>query len=773
MYFSRISNRGHVVAHFVRGTAVVACVLAAAGASAEVVQTLERVDVYNSKNVLEMQFGNAARVFDFEVLSVKPGSSFKACQVSATQGLYCLDSKDVRFWSRAQQTSGTPNTGTRLFSCTNATLGFDTASADVCTGMTVDQTGAIWITGKRAGNADYALVRVTRRTAATCPSGTTQLVSAAYCAKQFATTSYLLTDLSSIDGDVGADFVGPNVSGPGILAIGAAPAQTLPGAPPGAKVRKTTLYFPSTTPAEPAVLATGNAQWKLSGTEQLQSTTMLQTGAGDELQSFVLATTTTGRIMAVEATGSAEAFQVFNIVGERVGTSCGATLAPIYGLRSGGRGPHLYLTDRSYCQALSLDWEPTVGQPFRLVNTQEDGQDLTFSTTAAYPPLSPTLAPGQYVNFAACATAEPCIIVRAPDGSRAASLSDVRLIGPGTGMNLFQIEGIPDCRWAPGLCKDEVDPAQQGQLVVDAAGAFVSLDDSRLGTAAANQFFLNVTPMLPVQITGMFDGSGAAPRGLPRMLISPQYRAQQQHDFRFGALFGITDPGVTFADTFNFEFDVLKLAGEHLGCGTDTSIQPNLDWDVVTTVSEKFVTAGGPGLVVDTANPNRYVDTILNTGCYNPTQGSGTRWSMYSYNLEIAPAGPDVLGALVAKLYDDLDETRSQLACKVLDGQVAGSGPPMKLTDCQALASLWTTGKTHLDQCLADAVAPRSSDLEADCATFAADLQAYYDYADGVVPAASDPANRIGELMTRSKVLKYLLNTRFLPSVPAGGFPAP
>ena len=55
------------------------------------------------------------------------------------------------------------------------------------------------------------------------------------------------------------------------------------------------------------------------------------------------------------------------------------------------------------------------------------------------------------------------------------------------------------------------------------------------------------------------------------MLISPQYRGQEQTGYTFETLVGITEPGVVFKDVFEFEFDVLKLAGAHLGCGYDYS----------------------------------------------------------------------------------------------------------------------------------------------------------------------------------------------------------
>ena len=78
----------------------------------------------------------------------------------------------------------------------------------------------------------------------------------------------------------------------------------------------------------------------------------------------------------------------------------------------------------------------------------------------------------------------------------------------------------------------------------------------------AEALYLNVTPLLPVEITALFDSyERYPPKGLPRMLISPQYRAQNEQGFLFEALFGITDDGVVFQGTFDLLFDVGKLTG--------------------------------------------------------------------------------------------------------------------------------------------------------------------------------------------------------------------
>ena len=72
---------------------------AALAESVQTIQTLDRVDVYNKTKVLEMEFDDPGRTFDFTALGITPAAGstgFSACQVTASQALYCIDGKDVR-----------------------------------------------------------------------------------------------------------------------------------------------------------------------------------------------------------------------------------------------------------------------------------------------------------------------------------------------------------------------------------------------------------------------------------------------------------------------------------------------------------------------------------------------------------------------------------------------------------------------------------------------------------------------------------------------------
>ena len=137
-------------------------------------------------------------------------------------------------------------------------------------------------------------------------------------------------------------------------------------------------------------------------------------------------------------------------------------------MRASSKSGRVYLTDRTFCQAAALESAAATGKPFALRNVQEEpGTDLTFSTTAAYPPDANTIAAGVVVNLSTCGT--NCVLLSYKDGTPAASLSNVKLAGPKSGMTLFQVKDIPDCRWAPDLC------AGKTNVVIDANGNPVPL----------------------------------------------------------------------------------------------------------------------------------------------------------------------------------------------------------------------------------------------------------------------------------------------------------
>ena len=244
-----------------------------------------------------------------------------------------------------------------------------------------------------------------------------------------------------------------------------------------------------------------------------------------------------------------------------------------------------------------------------------------------------------------------CALLSDPNGAPAATLSGVSLVGNATDMVLFQVKNIPDCRW--------INPKP---AAASAAGVIVNPLDP------PSAQFLNVTPLLPNDIKLLYDSSGVPPAGLPPMLISPQYRGQQQNGYIFEAFFGVPEAGLQFNQVFGGEFDIAKLAGTSLGCVTDPAeaLKPNRKFDVVTTVSESYITAGGPGSITDTSNPNRHVDTIVTADAARPgSSGAVAR----PYNLEITP---NTTPWRRLEAVDDLT-MRAELACKQVDDRCSAA----------------------------------------------------------------------------------------------------
>jgi hypothetical protein len=693
------------------------------------VQTLDRTNVLNRTKVLETEFGDPARTVDFTVLDIDPVLGFTACQVTASRGLYCLDGRDVRNWPNTKLADGT---GARVISCADPALGLDVKKPDTCTAMTVDQAGTIWLAGKKS-SAHNLIKVVAKNPNGSCPEGSS-LAQSPYCARTYASGRPLLADIVPIDGDFAATF---NL-GPGTL---------------GLEERKTLVFYDDVAGAAPKVIASGKT-WGLKSQETLLTTTAMQVEVGTSRRNFALVSTSAGRILAVDTAATPAApFEVYDAVTER-GTSsfpavqCSTTTQQ-YSIRASTKSGRVYLTDRNFCQALSLQPAPATGKPFRLVNTQEDGEDLTFAT-AGMPPDGPTVAPGIIVDLSTCTST--CTFLSDADGNSAARLSNVSLVGSATDMVLFQIKNIPDCRWIspkPAACNAP-------DVVVNPADP-----------PAAQ--YLNVTPLLPREITVLYDSSGVPPAGLPRMLVSPEFRGQQQNGYVFEAFFGVPQSGLQFNRPFNGEFDVLKLAGTHLGCGFDYSeaAKPNRAFDVVTTVSERFISAGGPGTLADASNPNRYVDTLLNTDCFNPTKVSGTRWSLYPYNLEVTPNTDAVFAKLLIRLYDDLEETRAELACTQRDTTGAA---PMSTSLCSTLASQWANGKDKLDKCISASTQPKQSSGDQNCSAFRSQLTNYRSTVSSATAVGPDPANRVSEVKVRAEVVLTFFDQRFLPSIPLNGF---
>ena len=191
--------------------------------------------------------------------------------------------------------SGAGGSPVNRLSCADPALGLD---GGTCTGLTVDMSGAIWVSGKKTGTTNYSLIKLVKPAALPtgCTAGgsiasawvpLTGAQSTPLCAREFAAGTGMLSDLDAVDGEVAYPPTLP--IGPGILAL------NVHGA--GDDVR----YFALSTPGQ-APLILNN--WGLAAGERLLSTTLLQrkNSQSQVIGNSILAATTASRILSVDVT---------------------------------------------------------------------------------------------------------------------------------------------------------------------------------------------------------------------------------------------------------------------------------------------------------------------------------------------------------------------------------------------------------------------------------------------------------------------------------------
>jgi hypothetical protein len=744
-------------------------------------QVLERLAVFNGGSVLEMSVdGSGITSPDFTDYGVTPVTGFTTCELHPRRGLYCLDGREVRRW--ADPTLG--GVGAVEFSCANPSLPIDVARSDVCSTMTVAPDGSVWISGRRG--TTYKLIKLVPRDAdGSCAEGVAIAdhagVPSGYCFREYASGQRQMLRLRVVERSEAVGFdPGTGVPANGVLALDLNGAAKFYGSTPG---------------AAPGVLVGGRSAWGASGKELIQDLALLQLPNGNGIDNFLLASTSFGRIQARQTDLGAPvgAFNVFRSpnVGIALPVKPPAQCAfssQRYGLAASSQSGRAYLTDRNFCQVLYL--RPSDGDdsdadelPFtRLVSVQRNGDDLTLSTVAApaarggtpasYPPTAPSRAPGIIIDLAECA--ESCVLRRADDGTPVATLSGVERSTAPSLMLLLQAINVPDCRYVPA------HPACVGR------GAVVG----PAGDPGAQ--YLDLAKVLPADITDQFASLGTAPPGLPPLLIPPNYRGQASKDYLFGLFFGITEEGTVFINTFESEWDVAGLSGAELGCDLGyprgTALGELLSQDVLVTVSERYITAGGPAGVVAPAPgaPDyRYVGSIINNGC-GSTRGGGVRWSAVAYDLEVAhnpteaDDQDDVFADLLERLMAELQVTQRDIACRAAVD--SPDSAPLSPAVCSSLDALLSDAAVKLGRCLAAArgsgtpsLLPPPAVIDYYCSRFATSFKAYRDAVALIPPGEpdEDPANRIGELELRGDVFDEMFVERFLPSVPPGGFTRP
>ena len=189
--------------------------------------------------------------------------------------------------------------------------------------------------------------------------------------------------------------------------------------------------------------------------------------------------------------------------------------------------------------------------------------------------------------------------------------------------------------------------------------------------------YLNIRPLLPPEIIEIYP-----PGSLPRLLVSPRYRAISTRG-RFDALYGVTDPTVQFRDTFTAQFDVADLLGEpSLGCGIGGP-QPNVNWDLVVTISERLPDrrrSGGRQPVHSTSTCSSTMAASIRHRV-RACAGRSTRMaSSLAPELITTTSGtvsgyPDaIFGHLLGSLGTDLGNTQTIYLCANADGGTCGTG---------------------------------------------------------------------------------------------------
>lgn len=807
----------------------------AANAQTVVRQLLDRVHVVSPNAVLDMSFKDPASTPQFENPGVS-GANLTACQLTGTQGLFCLDQLNgrngrlVRSWNPVSSGADRP-----LFSCEDSALvklGFDVSrSTETCTGLTAGTDGAIYVAGKK--KSVYSLVKVVEKGAACdfaggwagaeleqepypgAPVGTPKTD---YCYKQLPLWKDrpLLVDITATSVVLTATN-GARIECSGVL---------------GLEERKTLMFFPdpdlngsgSACGTSPVVIA-NSKQWGLTGSEQLLSASILRTREDDpatvganETATFAVATTGTGLVKAKDTSvAAATALLMFNVPAERPDSvrsipfearQCDFVSDPFYGVRTSTKSGRIYVTDRNWCEVLALEpsklplvaYVPgsTTGG-FRNV-VDRNNVDLTLTTwqcpvsnpadpscSTSFPPLEPTTAPGESVDLSECGGGKTCTLAtkQSDPTAGAAFLSSVKLASDQTGLTLFQIQNIPDCRW---LLQDRLRGGPAVPAICNTPGVVTPV-----GSIAAQQF-LDVSKLLPKEVLDQFVKNPLRP-----MYLQPRYRAQYSAGkYYFDAFFGIPERGVQFQDVFDVEYLVKDLEGKELpqfpagfefGCrlypeaSWPVPLPDLLKWDVLVRISENRPTVGGP-----TAGATSLAGMISNTGC-GSTRGSGPETSIFIFNLEpttslgpkvgstpakVEPSGEDVLTyarLLVSQFYDLYNAQRFTAKVDV-DGNAS---PPLPAPVVTQLDGALESARDKLSKCIAAANAPKQSEALRNCNSFDSAMDNYLNVL-ATVPACvvgqpcNDVANRRGELKSRVLAIRFVKNQRFLPSVPPNGF---
>ena len=707
-----------------------------------IIQTLDQVKVFGGQDVVRMPFNDPYRTGTGSLpTGISWPAGFVACKQTSAAGLVCLTNDEwVVNWPDPSDPADTPDP--KVFSCDALNQLLDERASNTCTGLTADDAGTIWLAGKNKGKT-HGLVRVTagacistnaNRQTFTGPGGT-------FCGETWDTGRPLLLDITRVEGELADNF---GLFGDGEAII-------------GLEQRLNAVIFSATTANRFVEIPGGKNGWVLERKEELQSIALLQRESAGSFQNYVVVTTSLGRVLAKDTAQLDLPAQQIWLEG-----TAGCSGSPQFALRASPKGEVVYLSNLACSRIVALQaaagatlaLEPATESYFQLdANGDPTGPLQTRAVpsldTGSTGPEGLTVAPGEDLNlgdFTGGSQEEAGKLVQG------ALLWNMSFQGP-AGVTLFQIKNIPDCRWisaasAPAEC--------------NAPGVIV--EDGTTGEPSAQ--YLNVEPLLPPAVVDALKAKGVTLLG--QLLISPQFRGQADNDFLFEAFFVAVDEGTTFNGTFDGEFDALVLAGAELGC-SDTE---GTVWDIVTKVSERWPSVDA-----------RYVDLLLNTGC-GSSRIKSMGFSLFSYNLEVTPdtylpertedpvveENDAVFARLVGKLFADMEYVANYYAC-ASDMDADGSRP-ISEAKCSTLLSALANAGDKLGKCIEATYQPKQSASNQNCQSFLQQIGSYRDAlaAPDPGPAGSDPANRVGELDVRYSVLMHVYDTRFVPSIPNGGF---
>ena len=149
------------------------------------------------------------------------------------------------------------------------------------------------------------------------------------------------------------------------------------------------------------------------------------------------------------------------------------------------------------------------------------------------------------------------------------------------------------------------------------------------------------------------------------------------------------------------------------------------------------------------------------------------------YGLELAPvlvppfsgvsAYPDSIFAhLLASLGEDLGDTIAQYLCVNADG--GANGAPVSTNACNTLQGAWDDAAVKLGRCITASTSPKQSAGAQNCQSFDTQFLSFKSTLATMVLQGTDPANRLGEVNARTKVLEHVYTDHYIPSIPIGGF---